>query len=162
VLRDLSHEMVPLRSNLDEVNVIDSDRITLAVGAHLQLTCAGSCAGLRAFKSGLAPWQARRALASINTKLSSNLSVSELAGECCVSPKHFSRAFRLTFGVPPYRMLQERRVAFSKELLLIEGLPLRLVAKTCGLATQSRFNRVFTSFVGLSPGRWRRFMLRTK
>jgi AraC-like DNA-binding protein len=41
-------------------------------------------------------------------------------------------------------------------LLRDREMPLADVAITCGFADQSHFTRMFTRFVGVSPGAWRR------
>ena len=53
-------------------------------------------------RGGLAPWQARRAEAMIEKNLGEKLLVGALAEAVRLSPSHFRRAFRRTFGVAPH------------------------------------------------------------
>jgi AraC-like DNA-binding protein len=105
---------------------------------------------------GLAPWQARRAEDLMLKNLAGDLRLADVAQACELSVPHFSRSFRKTFGVPPYRWLQTRRIERAKALLAETGRPLAEIAVDCGFAEQSHFTKVFTGFVGVSPGAWRR------
>jgi AraC-like DNA-binding protein len=107
-------------------------------------------------RSGLAPWQLRRAYAFMEARLDGDTSIAELAQECRLSASHFARAFRQATGLPPHRWLLRRRVERAKELLSDGALPLAQVALACGFVDQSHLNRVFTRTEGHSPGRWRR------
>ena len=73
-----------------------------------------------------------------------------------LSPSHFARAFRGSTGMPPHRWLLNRRIEKAKDALHNTQASLAAVATACGFADQSHFTRVFTRFVGISPGAWRR------
>jgi AraC-like DNA-binding protein len=111
-------------------------------------------------RGGLAPWQAHRAKALMDTNLGAKLPLSQLAEECGLSTRHFARAFRQTTGVPPHRWLLGRRVDRAKDLLRDPALSLAEVALACGFADQSHFTRMFTTVVGVTPGLWRRMRSR--
>jgi AraC-like DNA-binding protein len=68
----------------------------------------------------------------------------------------FTRAFRKSFGVSPYRSLLERRIDYAKALLLTGDLPIANVAMQSGFSDQAAFTRAFGRIVGDSPGRWKR------
>lgn len=108
------------------------------------------------WSGGLAPWQARRAEELMLKNLAGDLRLADLAQACELSLAHFSRSFRKTFGAPPYRWLQTRRIERAKALLAETGRPIAEIAVDCGFAEQSHFTKVFTGFVGVSPGAWRR------
>jgi AraC-like DNA-binding protein len=107
-------------------------------------------------RSGLAPWQLRRAKEIFRTDLSDNLSLRHVAEACRLSVSHFARAFKVSTGAPPHQWLLTARVDMAKELLAQSPMPLVEVAGTCGFADQSHFSRVFARIVGTSPGAWRR------
>jgi len=69
---------------------------------------------------------------------------------------HFSRAFRHSVGVTPHNWLLTLRVEVAKQKLREGRLSLWDVALSCGFADQSHLTQVFTRFVGVSPGAWRR------
>jgi AraC family transcriptional regulator len=104
----------------------------------------------------LAMWQKRRASSLIHERLAGELTLTELAAECRLSPNHFARAFKRSFGVPAHQYLINQRINMAKNLLLHGDLPLLSVALECGFADQSAFNRSFRAIVKTSPGAWQR------
>ena len=109
-----------------------------------------------AHKGGLAPWQQKRAREMLEANLDGSISLEEIARQCRLSTRHFSRAFSQSMGMPPQRWLIRHRVEAAKELLRDSELPIADVAKNAGFADQSHLTRVFTEWTGLSPGLWRR------
>jgi AraC-like DNA-binding protein len=107
-------------------------------------------------KGRLAPWQARRAQAIIEQNLGAKLLVGTLAQAVRLSPSHFRRAFRHTFGISPHVYILRRRVDRAKELMQTTDDPLADIALACGLADQSHFSTVFRRIESDSPNAWRR------
>lgn len=107
-------------------------------------------------RGGLAPWQVRRACERLESDLSGKLLLRQIAAEFDLSVSHFSRAFRVSTGLPPHQWLLQQRVKAAKQLLTVRDLPLSEVAISAGFANQSHFTRVFSAVVGVSPGAWRR------
>jgi AraC family transcriptional regulator len=105
---------------------------------------------------GLAFWQKSRASRMIHEHLNGELTLTDLASECGLSPSHFARAFKRSFGIPAHQYLIQQRVEMAKNLLLHSDLPLLSIALECGFGDQSAFNRSFRSLVGTSPGMWQR------
>jgi AraC-like DNA-binding protein len=111
----------------------------------------------RAARSGgLAPWQARRAEQLMLRDMAEGLQLSGVAQACELSIAHFSRSFHKTFGAPPYRWFQTRRIERAKSLLCETSHGLAEVALDCGFGDQSHFTKAFGRIVGVSPGAWRR------
>lgn len=158
VLFHMASALLPSFARIDRMDSLFMDQIALALHSHLTSTYGGSCVDPRPLRSGLASWQIGRATQMIEANMSPDLGIVDLARECRLSPKHFARAFRRTFGVPPYQWLQERRVDRAKKLLRENEMPLLSIAESCGFTSQSHFTRVFTTIVGASPGAWRRYM----
>ena len=92
----------------------------------------------------------------ISESLDGNIHLSDMARECGLSVSHFTRAFRKTFGMSPYRWLLERRIDRAKALLVSSDLPIADIAIRSGFSDQAAFTRAFGRIVGDSPGRWRR------
>lgn len=107
-------------------------------------------------KGGLAPWQKRRAEELLMNHLAGDLRLERLARECDLSPGHFARAFKTTFGVSVHRWVLEQRIEHGKALLSHTKLPLLDVTERTGFSSQSTFTRAFQQRVGVSPGQWRR------
>jgi AraC-like DNA-binding protein len=85
--------------------------------------------------------------------------LQQIAAELDLSVSHFSRAFRISVGLPPHQWLIQRRVKAAKQLMSVRDLPLSEIAISAGFANQSHFTRVFSSTVGVSPAVWRREVL---
>jgi AraC-like DNA-binding protein len=83
------------------------------------------------------------------------LDVPALARVAHVSPAHFSRQFRATFGETPHRYLQRRRVERAMELLRETDLPVTDVCLDVGLNSLGTFSRTFAEIVGESPSAYR-------
>jgi AraC-like DNA-binding protein len=79
---------------------------------------------------------------------------------CRLSVSHFSRAFRRTMGAAPHNWFLTHRVEVAKENLRDGRLSLFEVALRCGFTDHSHLTRVFTRIVGISPGAWRRAVLK--
>ena len=106
--------------------------------------------------SGLAPWQLRRAQETMRSDPSQTFPIAAIATACKLSKSHFSRAFKVSTGLPPHRWLVEMRVESARELLVKSKAPLAEIAYTCGFADQGHMSRIFSRVTGISPGVWRR------
>ena len=107
-------------------------------------------------QGGLAPWQARRVAAIVDSDLESGISVPRLAAAVRLSPSYFRRAFRQTFGSAPHAYILRRRVDRAKELMLKTDEGLADIALACGLGDQSHLPRVFRQIEADTPNAWRR------
>ena len=107
-------------------------------------------------RGGLAPWQAKRVARYIVDHAALGIQIGELARLARLSTSHFSRAFRLSFGISPYAMVCRYRIGEAMRLMLSTDQPLAEIAGTCGFADQSHFTRLFHRHTATSPGKWRR------
>ncbi len=83
------------------------------------------------------------------------LDVQALARMAHVSPAHFSRQFRSTFGESPHRYLQRRRVERAMELLRETDQPVTEICFDVGFGSLGTFSRTFRTVVGESPSAYR-------
>ena len=79
------------------------------------------------------------------------LDVPALARVAHVSPAHFSRQFRATFGETPHRYLQRRRVERAAFLLRGTDLSVTEICLDVGFASLGTFSRTFRAILGESP-----------
>jgi AraC-like DNA-binding protein len=107
-------------------------------------------------RSGLAPWQLRRAEDLLRASLADHFSLACIAAACKLSVGHFTRAFKASTGVPPQQWIMATRVANAQTLLVNSTLSLVEVSEECGFTDQSHFTRIFGRIAGTSPGVWRR------
>ena len=67
-------------------------------------------AGRAARLGGLAAWQSKRTAEYIEAHLGEQISLGTLAEIAQLSPFHFTRAFKQSFGMPPHRYHTARRI----------------------------------------------------
>ncbi|MEU6141813.1 AraC family transcriptional regulator [Streptomyces sp. NPDC047081] len=84
------------------------------------------------------------------------LDVADLARIAHVSPAHFSRTFRATFGETPHRYLQRRRVERAMFLLRETDRSVTDICFDVGFGSPGTFSRTFRDIVGRSPREYRK------
>jgi len=84
------------------------------------------------------------------------LDLEALAAEAHVSPRHFSRSFRRTFGETPYQYLLTRRLERARHLLRTTELSVGEVCLEVGLTSVGSFTTTFRRRVGVSPTAYRK------
>jgi len=105
---------------------------------------------------GLTPWRARRVRQHIEENLDTIIRIEDLAGVAKLSVRHFSLAFKQSFGQSPHAHIVGRRIEKARELMLLTDEPLSRVAVACGLADQAHLSKWFRRLVGVTPNAWRR------
>src|SRR6516164_178743 len=96
-----------------------------------------------------------RARDTMDRAFAQPLDVPALARVAHVSPAHFSRQFRATFGETPHRYLQRRRVERAMELLRETELSVTEICLDVGFHSLGTFSRIFREVVGESPTQYR-------
>jgi AraC-like DNA-binding protein len=84
------------------------------------------------------------------------LHLGALARAAHVSPRHFSRSFRRTFGETPYQYLLTRRIERARHLLRTTDLRVAEVCLAVGFTSVGSFTTTFRRHVGVSPTTYRR------
>jgi AraC family transcriptional regulator len=107
-------------------------------------------------RGGLATWQQKRVADHIDEHLADELSLSTLASLARLSPYHFSRAFRHSFGMPPHRYHISRRVERAKCLLANMSMSVTEIGLRLGFSESSAFTATFRRFTGRTPTDFRR------
>jgi AraC family transcriptional regulator len=105
---------------------------------------------------GLAAWQKKRLVDYIETHLDQPLSLAAMAEIVRLSPYHFARAFKRSFGVPPHRYHMLRRIEATKILLGKTSVPVTEIALRLGFSETSSFTAGFRRVTGVSPSEYRR------
>lgn len=96
-----------------------------------------------------------RARDAIDRHFAEPLQIATLAGVALMSPAHFIREFRATFGEPPHRYVQRRRVERAMALLRDTGRSVTEVGLAVGFTSSGTFSRTFKAVVGQSPSTYR-------
>jgi AraC family transcriptional regulator len=107
-------------------------------------------------RGGLAAWQERIVSAYIEEHIAEQISLSALAQLVRLSPYHFCRAFKQSFGVPPHRYHNARRIAYAKTLLAQPTCSVTEVALKVGFSETSSFTASFRKATGSTPTGYRR------
>ena len=107
-------------------------------------------------RGGLAAWQQRTVREYIEDNLCYDVSLKALGELARITPEHFCRAFRQSFGTPPHRYVVERRIERAKSLLADGRLSITDVALASGFGGSAQFARAFRKYVGNSPTDFRR------
>ncbi|MEM7711576.1 MAG: AraC family transcriptional regulator [Pseudomonadota bacterium] len=100
----------------------------------------------------------RRTVEMLLDDLQRNMSTDDIAEAIGINPFRLMRAFKAEMGVSIHRFLLENRVAMVRDRLLNTDDRLIDIALDAGFANQSHMTSVYTSLMGVSPGRHRRRM----
>jgi AraC-like DNA-binding protein len=84
------------------------------------------------------------------------LTVRDLARAAGLSPAHFSREFRRTFGEPPHVYLLTRRLERAAALLRTTDRSVADICMAVGLTSVGSFTTSFARLYGRSPTAYRR------
>ncbi|NVJ97267.1 MAG: helix-turn-helix transcriptional regulator [Alphaproteobacteria bacterium] len=164
-LRDLTYEKdTTLKTLL--LNYLETCRIEagpnglfgeqqlFALFDHLVAHYNGLALKNRAVKGGLAPHQMRRVKAAIFDQLDTRLTIAGLAGLTGLSPFHFARQFKESFGETPAHYITRQRVLAVVSALGSEKSLADIAAKT-GFAQQSHMTTQFKRTTGYTPHAYR-------
>ncbi|MDK1286825.1 AraC family transcriptional regulator [Pseudoalteromonas umbrosa] len=84
------------------------------------------------------------------------LSLSVIAKHSCMSPYHFLRVFKDTYGETPNEYLIRLRVEQAKKMLITEQCSVSEVCEKVGYTSLGSFSSLFVKQVGLTPTSYRR------
>jgi AraC family transcriptional regulator len=107
-------------------------------------------------RGGLAAWQRNRIAEFIEAHLADNVPLADLAAVVRLSAFHFSRAFKQSFGMPPFRYVTSRRIERAKALLADAATSVTQVGIAVGFGDTSAFTTAFRRHTGVTPGVFRR------
>ena len=110
----------------------------------------------QAHRGGLARWQQRRIIDFMEEHLAEDISLGALAGLVRLSPYHFVRSFKQSFGKPPHRYWTDRRIDRAKALLSNPAASITQIALDLGFRTTSAFSATFRRVMGETPTNYRR------
>ncbi len=100
------------------------------------------------------------AMALISASSDENITVESLAKHSGMSEVYFRKLFRGVAGVSPAKYIIDQKVARAKELLAVDYLTLDDISERCGFSSLSYFCRVFKDNTGMTPGEFRKSLIR--
>ena len=139
----------------------DSDRLQkecalLEVVGEIVIRCASSQPRESAPLPGRRSTAAlRRVRDLLEAEYARTVTIRELAEEAGLSTFHLIRVFRASFGLPPYKYLEQIRIQQARRLIR-HGFPLAHVVHATGFSDQSHLTRYFKRIVGVTPGSYAR------
>ncbi len=96
------------------------------------------------------------AIQHISSCYGDKLDIPALAEMCHISPTHFRRLFHAVMGTGPLEYINHARIHAACRQLLTDHAPVGEIAKNCGFATLSSFNRTFRQLFSASPSQWKK------
>jgi len=83
-------------------------------------------------------------------------SLTDAANNSFMSPFHFSRFFKKTYGETPNEFLIKLRIEKAKKMLITENFNVSEVCERVGYLSLGSFSSLFNKHVGMSPTLYRR------
>lgn len=132
------------------------ESLSLALVSYVAARYSAKAPRPETLEHGFSRAQLNRVLEYIHAHLRDDLSLLELAGAIDLSPRHFSRLFRKTFGTTPSRYVMSERIDRVKTLLTAKRLSILEIGETTGFADQSHLTNAFRKATGVTPRRYQR------
>jgi transcriptional regulator GlxA family with amidase domain len=107
-------------------------------------------------RQGSAFSQLERVVEYLDAHLPKRVELAHLAALVDLSQAHFSRAFKASTGMAPYRWQLDARIRRAQALLIDSRASLNEVAEATGFADAVHFGRTFRKLTGATPAAWRR------
>lgn len=107
-------------------------------------------------RGGLAAWQQRIVTAYLDDHLAEQIPLATLAQLARLSPYYFCRAFKRSFGMPPHRYHNYRRIERAQDMLAQDPASVTEIGLTVGFAEASSFTAAFRKATGMTPSGYRR------
>ena len=155
VIAQLTKAILSQVRNREPLNMLALEDVSLLVSTHL-LQHYGNGKGTLRAQAGLETWQKIRAEEMLHAHLEGEIRIADLATACQLSPSHFSRCFRQSFGTSVHQWLIKLRIETAKSWLREPELSLSEVGFRSGFCDQAAFTRAFTTLEGTTPFRWRK------
>lgn len=129
------------------------ESLALALASYIASRFAVRASDPRRDNGRLSKHQRQHLTEFIHNRLESELSLVELALVIRLSPRHFARLFKSTFGVSPHQYVMRER---AKRLLVERKTPISEIALSLGFGNQSSFTQTFRRTTGTTPKRYQR------
>jgi AraC family transcriptional regulator len=106
-------------------------------------------------KGGLAPRAQKRVQEYVAENLDKSITINQMAAVAGLSPYHFARMFKQSFGVSPHSFVMDQRIRHAQTLLGTTDKPLSEIANICGFSSQSHFTARFKDYTDVTPKLYR-------
>jgi AraC-like DNA-binding protein len=148
-------ESVPDAPRVPSASLAEVCRLQQVLSAMLDASTAGGAdAGTRKFLS--------RACALLESDLSRELDLPQVAQEVGTSYETFRKRFTAAMGTPPARWRAARILERACELMQRGALSDKQIADRLGFCDEFHFSRKFKAVIGVSPRHFRRSLSRSQ
>jgi AraC family transcriptional regulator len=150
----LRHTVMALHAGLRAGRTSDQmygESLSTALAVHVLREYGGVAMRPQPTSGRLPREKLMRAFEFIQDQLEANLTVAGIARAVRMSPYHFTRLFKQSTGLSPYRYVIQARVKKAKELLTSENFSIIEIAHRLGFADQSHLTRHFKNIFGVTP-----------
>ncbi len=133
-----------------------AEALEVVLAHELVRLSKGSPRSESVLKGGLAAWQKKRVASYIDEHFAEDIPLLTLAQIAGLSPFHFARAFKGSFGVPPHRYHMATRIEHAKMLLAKPQISVTEAGLKSGFSETSVFSAAFRKIAQQSPSQYRR------
>lgn len=158
---DLWVTLQKLRAHLESPGRADpgyTEALSIVLAYELLRLDNGVAPAQRNARGGLAGWQKKKIADYIEENIAHDLLLSQLAEVAGLSPFHFARAFKESFGLPPLHYVASRRIERAKVLLAQPDLSVTEIAFRLGFGDTSAFSAAFRKRTGTTATAFRRIL----
>ena len=134
------------------------DSLTIALSIHLLRHYSDWRKPLRDDRGWMPKRKIQRAIAYIHDHLAEDLTIGAIADELEMSQYYFSRLFKQSIGMSPYRYVIEQRIEAAKHLLKKTSLPISVISERVGFANQNQLTIQFRNLTGKTPINYRKHL----
>lgn len=92
----------------------------------------------------------------IDTHYLEPLTMKQISAALGMSESYISHVFKDMLGYPPMQYALRKKIGEAQTLLISTGYPISQIAQMVGFDAQSHFNKLFSKYVGISPGQFRK------
>lgn len=97
----------------------------------------------------------QKAIVIIDSDLTADLTLSNLAKKCNVSAGYLSASFKRETGATVTDFVNLRRIKYAKKLLKNTNLQIQTIAQHCGVLDVQYFSKIFKKYESITPRQFR-------
>lgn len=155
-LRDplIQHIGLALKSQLEIdglCNRLYAESMINALAVHILHRYSSKKHEISNYSGGLPSHQLQKSVDYIQSHLSEDISLEDIAAYVGISQYYFVRLFKQSTGYSPYQYLIKCRIERAKQLITLGQGTITDIAVLVGFASQSQFGRHFKRFTGMTP-----------
>ncbi|WP_322061866.1 helix-turn-helix transcriptional regulator [Paraburkholderia sp. J63] len=142
--------------NCEDVDPVHAETVLMLIVQELsRVQASANNRALPACRGGLSARAKRVVRDFIAQNIELRIDLTMLAEQVDMSRFHFSRAFKVSFGLPPHKYLMSERVRKASELMRQTDDSITDIALQVGCSSSSELARLFRQLLGCTPRDYR-------